>query len=144
MRPLQANAPSASGLRESCSPSPSRRRRSGSRVPRDIHQLDAEDPPDTLFHVPEVQNALVTARALTSRITDVLSISNLHREKGSRIEDLYRKAVKLDGFQLPSSRIIGLVGDSGAGKSSLINSLLDNMDLTRAVSRFLKEFCTCG
>jgi putative ribosome biogenesis GTPase RsgA len=84
--------------------------------------------------MPEVQRALSDARALTSRMANVLSSSNLHRENGSRIQNLHQEAIRLNSFQLPSSRIVGLVGDSGVGKSSLINSLLDRMELARAVS----------
>jgi len=131
---LQADSPGASGLRESRSPSPSRRRRSGSGINRDIHQIENEDPPEALFHMPEVQEALTNARTLTSRMVNVLSTSNLHQENGSSIQSLHQQATRLNGFQLPSVRIVGLVGDSGVGKSSLINSLLDKMELARAVS----------
>lgn len=131
---LQGDSPGASGLRESRSPSPSRRRRSGSGINRDSHQIENEDPPQALFHMPEVQEALANARTLTSRMANVLSSSNLNRENGSSIESLHQQATRLNGFQLPSSRIVGLVGDSGVGKSSLINSLLDKMEMARAVS----------
>jgi hypothetical protein len=131
---LQADSPGAPGLRESRSPSPSRRRRSGSGINRDSHQTENEDPPQALFHMPEVQEALANARTLMSRMANVLSSSNLHRENGSSIRSLHQQATKLNDFQLPSSRIVGLVGDSGVGKSSLINSLLDKMELARAVS----------
>ena len=129
----QSDASDASRLRESRSPTPSRRRRSGSKVIRDIYKIEDEEPPKALFHKPEVQKALVTARSLTSRMVNVLSGSNLHRESGSSIENLHKQATKLNEFQLPSSRIVGLVGDSGVGKSSLINSLLDKAELARAV-----------
>ncbi|RYO81753.1 hypothetical protein DL764_009715 [Monosporascus ibericus] len=139
---LHADSPGASGLRESRSPSPSRRRRSGSGINRDSHQIENEDPPQTLFHMPEVQEALANARTLTSRMTNVLSSSNLHLENGSTIGSLHQQATRLNGFQLPSSRIVGLVGDSGVGKSSLINSLLDKMELARASSS--GTACTCA
>ncbi|RYO90874.1 hypothetical protein DL766_001625 [Monosporascus sp. MC13-8B] len=139
---LHADSPGAPGLRESRSPSPSRRRRSGSGINRDSHQIENEDPPQALFHMPEVQEALASARTLTSRMANVLSSSNLHLENGSTIESLHQRATRLNGFQLPSSRIVGLVGDSGVGKSSLINSLLDKMELARASSS--GTACTCA
>ena len=131
---LQSGSPGASGQRESRSPTPSRRRRSGNGTNRDIHQIENEKPPETLFHMPEVQGSLANARLLTARMINVLSSSNLHRENGSSIQSLHRQATRLNSFQLPSSRIVGLVGDSGVGKSSLINSLLDKEELARAVS----------
>ena len=131
---LQVDSPGPSGLRESRSRSLSRRRRSGSGVPRERHQIESEDPPEALFHMPAVQEALANSRTLTSRMASVLSSANVHSEPGSSINGLHRQATRLNGRQLPSSRSVGLVGDSGVGKSSLINSLLDKIDLARAVS----------
>lgn len=99
-----------------------------------IHRIEDENPPDAVFHVREVQEALVSAKSVPSNMLNVLSASDLHREPGSVIESLRQQAMRLSAFQLPSSRIVGLVGDSGVGKSSLINSLLDKRDLARAVS----------
>jgi hypothetical protein len=128
------NSLSAAGLREDSSPSPSRRRRSGSGIRRERHQIEAEDPPEAFANMAEVHEALADARILTRRIATVLSSSSMHHENGSGIHNLHQQATRLENFQLPSSRIVGLVGDSGVGKSSLINSLLDKSDLARAVS----------
>lgn len=114
--------------------SPSRRPRSSSGAQREIHQVESEEPPDVFARMLEVQEALSNARELTGRIRALLSSSTMTHEHGSSIQALHNQAVTLDEFQLPSSRIIGLVGDSGAGKSSLINSLLDKSELARAVS----------
>lgn len=122
------------GPRESCSPSPLRRPRSGSGIREERHQIDSERPPETFRRMVEVQKALADARNLTRRLTTVLSSSPLHHKDGSSIQNLHRQATKLENFQLPSARIVGLVGDSSVGKSSLINSLLDKSDLARAVS----------
>jgi hypothetical protein len=136
IEPTQADPLVTTRVRDGRSPSQSRRRRSGSNIPREVHQVEGEDPPETLFYRPEVQEALANARALTSRMMNVLSSSNLHRENGSSVEGLHQEATRLNRFQLPSSRIVGLVGDAGVGKSSLINSLLDKTGLARAVSVF--------
>lgn len=69
-------------------------------------------------------------------MAQVLSSSKLHLESGSTIQGLHQQALDLAALQLPSSRIVGLIGDSGVGKSSLINSLLDKVDLARAVSDY--------
>jgi putative ribosome biogenesis GTPase RsgA len=82
----------------------------------------------------EVQRALDNARTLSRTMATVLSSSNLHHENGSSIQKLHQEATRLIDYQLPSSKIVGLVGDSGVGKSSLINSLLDKEDLAREVS----------
>jgi putative ribosome biogenesis GTPase RsgA len=67
------------------------------------------------------------------QMAQALASSNLHREQGSAIHSLHQQVVALSEFQPPASRIVGLVGDSGVGKSSLINSLLDLEGFARAV-----------
>jgi ABC-type multidrug transport system fused ATPase/permease subunit len=132
-------APSASrsevsGADVSRSPSPPSRRRFRSRLRKDIHQVESEEPPETCTRMTEVQEALADAKSLLSELACVLSRSVLHRDSFSSISGLYQQASTLKDFQLPSSRIVGLVGDSGVGKSSLINSLLDKIQLARTVS----------
>jgi ABC-type glutathione transport system ATPase component len=136
------NSPVPNGLRENRAPSPSRRGRSGSEIPVDRYQVELEDPPKALSHLPKIEDALASARTLTSRMASVLSHSSLHQENGSSIQKLHRQALELTCFQLPSSRIVGLVGDSGVGKSSLINSLLDKIDLAGEVGRYQGDRAT--
>lgn len=120
--------------RETSSPTPSRRRRSGSAIIREIHRVEDEEPPTA--DTPAVHKAFATALSCVSNTASVLSSSNLHLEPDSTTHKLYHEALTLSQFQLPSSRVVGLIGDSGAGKSSLINSLLDKPDLARAVCYF--------
>ena len=122
------------GERASRSPSPSRRRRrSGSGAGPIIHRVEDEDPPQALSRERKVREALTNAKGVTTRLARTLSSSALHHEQGSNIQSLHQQAIKLSEFQVPSSRIVGLVGDSGVGKSSLINSLLDKKNLARSV-----------
>lgn len=130
----RADSLSAIGRGETSSPTPARRRRSGSGIQRERHQVESEEPPEAFARMTEVQQALVDAQALTRRIATVLGSSTLHLENGSSIQTLHQQARRLAEFQPLSSRTVGLVGDSGVGKSSLINSLLDKNDLARAVS----------
>lgn len=116
------------------SPSPSRRRRSSSAVNRSAHRVEDEEPPESLFYERPIQEALNNARNITGRVARVLSGSNMHREQGSSVQTIYQQAARLSTFKPSSCRIVGLVGDSGVGKSSLINSLLDKMEFARAVS----------
>lgn len=116
------------------SPSPSRRRRSSSAIHRSAHRVEDEEPPESLFYERQVQEALNSARNITGRVARALSRSNMHQEQGSSVQAIYQQAAKLSRFEPSSCRIVGLVGDSGVGKSSLINSLLDKMDFARAVS----------
>lgn len=121
------------------SPPQSRRRRSASAANMRRHQVEDEHPPKTAFHVPEVQQALSDVRSVVSRMVDVLSTSNLHLGRNSSVRSLHQKAIELEHCQIPSSRIVGLVGDSGVGKSSLINSLLDKNGFARAVSYYFMK-----
>jgi hypothetical protein len=116
------------------SPSPSRRRRSGSGVPRPPYRVEDEELPPSLFHSQTIQQSLVDARAVVSRMAEALASSTMPQDESSSIRKFRQQALKLSGFQPPSSRTVGLVGDSGVGKSSLINSLLDKKSLARAVS----------
>ena len=60
--------------------------------------------------------------------------------KDTRILQLLEKASNSTKFEYPKPRIVGLIGDSGVGKSSLINSLLDTPDI--ALSGANGEACT--
>ena len=116
------------------SPSPSRRRRSSSGVNRSAHRVEDEEPPESLFYERRIQEALNNARNIIGRVARVLSGSDMHREQCSSVQTIYQQAARLSTFEPSSCRIVGLVGDSGVGKSSLINSLLDKMEFARAVS----------
>ena len=59
----------------------------------------------------------------------------LHHEPDSVMRRLHRETEKLSRFECPATRTVGFVGDSGVGKSSLLNSLLDVKGLARAVSQ---------
>jgi ABC-type multidrug transport system fused ATPase/permease subunit len=118
----------------SLSPSPSRRRRSSTGVNRSPHRVEDEEPPESLFYERRVQEALNNARNITGRVARVLSESNMHQEQGSSVQTIYQQAARLNTFEPSSCRKVGLVGESGVGKSSLINSLLDKMEFARAVS----------
>ncbi|KAH8688821.1 hypothetical protein BGW36DRAFT_392225 [Talaromyces proteolyticus] len=121
--------------------SPSRRRRSSSGINRSTHRVEDEEPPQALFHERRIQEALTNARNVTGRLARVLSEANLHQEQGSSIQSMCQHAIRLSTFEPPSRRIVGLVGDSGVGKSSLINSLLDKVEFARASNS--GAACTC-
>jgi len=137
-------SPVASRLGQSRSPTPSRRRRSSSAISAEAHRVENEELPQALFYMRQVQTALTSTKGIITRMVNVLSSSNLHLEEGSTFGNLRSLAAKLSDFQLPSSRVVGLVGDSGVGKSSLINSLLDKKGLARAVSDSIELFSGYG
>lgn len=71
------------------------------------------------------------------RLTSALGSSSIHVEPDSTMKSLHRRAEELANFYPPSTRTVGFVGDSGVGKSSLLNSLLDYRALARTVSALL-------
>ncbi|RWA11880.1 hypothetical protein EKO27_g3224 [Xylaria grammica] len=132
-------------LLNSLSPSPgmrsAHRRRSSSRINLEKHNVRDEAPPNDRFNLPAFQQALRDTKRLMTSLADVLGSSVVHNEPDSVMERLHTQAKNLSQFECPSKRTVGFVGDSGAGKSSLLNSLLDCHDLARSSNG--GGACTC-
>lgn len=103
----------------SLSPSPGRqgphRRRSSSRANVEIYNVSDEKPPNDRFHDPVFQQAFGDAKRLMQELADTLESSALYVDPDSTMQRLHQQAKELAGFQCPSSRTVGFVGDSGAG-----------------------------
>ncbi|KAF5678788.1 hypothetical protein FCIRC_6403 [Fusarium circinatum] len=131
----------------SLSPEPRRsrndtpRRRRSSTGAAQQHDVADEELPDDAFHSPEFQGAFRDAKQLMSNIQSVLGSSNVHEGSESTMRKLHEEAGKLAAFEYPATRTVGFVGDSGVGKSSLLNSLLDTKGLARTSNN--GEACTC-
>ncbi|KAF4505804.1 hypothetical protein G6O67_007717 [Ophiocordyceps sinensis] len=118
-----------------------RRRRSSSRT-RYCYDVAGEAPPQDDFNTPSFKAAFRDIKTVVSNVAEVLGSGLLHNDADSTIvSHLHENARALAGFQCPSTRTVGFVGDSGAGKSSLINSLLDAKDLARMSNS--GRACTC-
>ncbi|KAJ5021270.1 Dynamin family-domain-containing protein [Bipolaris maydis] len=114
------------------SPSPSSKR---------IYQVECEEPPSNPFYHYEFQKALSGVMSCISNMNKVLSSTSIHQEVGSAVHSLQQQAMNLGRQELPSSRIVGMIGDSAVGKSSLINSLLDKPNLANSSGN--GTACTC-
>ncbi|KAI3337499.1 hypothetical protein HD806DRAFT_476847 [Xylariaceae sp. AK1471] len=128
----------------SVSPSPrlssAYRRRSSSRNKIQPHEVKDESPPNDRFNDPGFQKAFGDTKKYMRQLVDVLGSSTVHDEPDSVMQRLHRQAESLAQFQSPTKRIVGFVGESEVGKSSLINSLLDyNLARTNGGG----EACTC-
>ncbi|KAL8749362.1 MAG: hypothetical protein Q9199_007731 [Rusavskia elegans] len=92
------------------------------------------------------QSCLKSGKAIADSIHANLSACSLAIEGGSELGRLRASAGRLRSFESPATRLVGIVGDSAAGKSSLINSLLDIPDLAHkgdhgsAVTSFVTEY----
>lgn len=104
-------------------PSPSSKR---------TYQVECEEPPSNPFYHTKFQKALSGAMSCITDMNKVLSSTSLHQEAGSTVHSLQQQAVDLGRQELPSLRIVGMIGDSAVGKSSLINSLLDKPNLAKS------------
>ncbi|KAL8649989.1 MAG: hypothetical protein Q9226_005335 [Calogaya cf. arnoldii] len=91
------------------------------------------------------QSCLKSGKAIADSIHANLNTCSL-AEGDSELGRLRAAAGRLRSFESPATRLIGIVGDSAAGKSSLINSLLDIPDLAHkgdhgsAVTSFVTEY----
>jgi ABC-type glutathione transport system ATPase component len=108
-------------------------RPSGGVVVSPPHDVADEEPPRDAFHDAAFQQAYSDARTLIGNLSDVLASSRQRHEANSAIRKLCDNAAELARFQCPTTRIVGFVGDSGVGKSSLLNCLLDANQLARTV-----------
>ncbi|KAM0427908.1 hypothetical protein ACHAPT_007367 [Fusarium lateritium] len=115
--------------------------RSSAGVNNPPHDVLDEELPQDAFHSPEFQQAFQDAKQLMSTVESVLGSSALHSQPDSTMKRLFDEAGKLARFEYPSTRTVGFVGDSGVGKSSLLNSLLDTKGLARTSNS--GEACTC-
>ncbi|KAL8846664.1 MAG: hypothetical protein Q9221_008271 [Calogaya cf. arnoldii] len=91
------------------------------------------------------QSCLKSGKAIADSIHANLNTCSL-AEGDSELGRFRATAGRLRSFESPATRLIGIVGDSAAGKSSLINSLLDIPDLAHkgdhgsAVTSFVTEY----
>ncbi|KAK6859171.1 hypothetical protein PG995_005024 [Apiospora arundinis] len=122
-------------------PRRARRRRSSSKVSPEFYDVRDEKAPNDRFNEPTFQSAFRDARTLMSDLRHTLASSSLHIEPDSAMKRLHLEAEELSNFHCPPSRTVGFVGDSGVGKSSLLNSLLDFRGLARASNG--GAACTC-
>ncbi|KAK1447563.1 hypothetical protein CMEL01_09402 [Colletotrichum melonis] len=140
-RTPQPSNPTPAFRQNSLSPRPPRRSRGRSEAALVYHDVKDEELPESRFYDPAVQNAIKDAKALMTQLAGVLEDSPLHINPDSTIRRLYGQALDLSQFEGPSTRTVGFVGDSGVGKSSVLNSLLDQKNLARTSNS--GAACTC-
>ncbi|KAI9879730.1 MAG: hypothetical protein M1830_007515 [Pleopsidium flavum] len=113
---------------------------------RAFYDVKDEKPPSEPYFDPAFQEALKKGVGLAGKIAARLEQCELAHKVDSDLYKLYRSARELESFESPATRTIGLVGDSATGKSSLINSLLDQPELAHkgdqgaAVTSFVTEY----
>ena len=107
--------------------------------PFDTDELVPSEP----CYDPAFQSAITTAAAIARKIAQILDQCP---QPEDTIKALKQDAINLSSYRSPPTRVVGLIGHSGQGKSSLINSLLDVEDLAltgengSAVTAFVTEY----
>ncbi|KAJ5731564.1 uncharacterized protein N7483_006072 [Penicillium malachiteum] len=79
-----------------------------------------------------LQEALIELKERMSGLILSMGLSDFIINPNSTLHKLSKEAEQLWEFQCSETHIVGFIGDSGAGKSSVINSLLDQTELTRS------------
>ncbi|OQD91133.1 hypothetical protein PENANT_c001G02645 [Penicillium antarcticum] len=87
-----------------------------------------------------LQDGLKAVKRYLASLASTMSLSELTQDQSTSLHTLYKRTEEMSKFQYPVTRTVGFIGDSGVGKSSLINSLLD-----QKIARSSREgsACTC-
>ena len=107
---------------------------------------DAADTPynsmnEALPKLPVYHPAFLRAEQICTELVEGAFIILKNAEyKDTRVLQLLQKASMSRTLEYPEPKLVGLIGDSGVGKSSLINSLLDTPDIALAGAN--GEACT--
>ncbi|KFY44636.1 hypothetical protein V495_03340 [Pseudogymnoascus sp. VKM F-4514 (FW-929)] len=95
------------------------------------YDVESEPLPPEPFYSPTIQNALKKGLNIAMQTADALENARLSLVDGDNLPDLIHDAKALCKFEASDTRTVAILGDSGEGKSSLINSLLHYPDLAK-------------
>ncbi|EAU36995.1 predicted protein [Aspergillus terreus NIH2624] len=96
------------------------------------YSIRQEELPPAPIYDRRLQNALKEVRTGLTQIASLMQTSELYRDDSSAFYNLYQQTLEASQFTYPETRLVGFIGDSGVGKSTLINSLLDREGLARS------------
>ncbi|KAL3464362.1 hypothetical protein BJX64DRAFT_254826 [Aspergillus heterothallicus] len=96
-----------------------------------LYNIREEALPQAPIYDAGLQNALREVRSQLTNLKISMARSNLVHDESTTIHEIYKQVDLMSRFEYPETRIVGFIGDSGVGKSSLINSLLDHDGLAR-------------
>ncbi|KAL5050864.1 hypothetical protein BDW71DRAFT_107560 [Aspergillus fruticulosus] len=97
-----------------------------------IYNVREEELPRAPIYDIRLQNALRNVRGHISDLAQFMGERELAQDPTSGIHDLYEQLLRASRFAYPMTRTVGFIGDSGMGKSSVINSILDENGLARS------------
>ncbi|KAJ5726029.1 uncharacterized protein N7483_007386, partial [Penicillium malachiteum] len=113
------------------------------RQPQNANQrrIREESLPSVPIYDVRLQDQVKEVKSKLASLATSIGSSALAHDQSSSLHAHYEKVKKASKFEYPEIRTVGFIGDSGVGKSSLINSLLDQRGLSRSSSD--GAACTC-
>ncbi|PKX96934.1 uncharacterized protein P174DRAFT_438736 [Aspergillus novofumigatus IBT 16806] len=97
-----------------------------------LYNIRQEELPQVPIYDIRLQNALRNVRGELADLAQVMSRRDLAQDPTTAFHQLYKQTLEASRFTYPATRTVGFIGDSGMGKSSLINSILDQEGLARS------------
>ena len=109
-----------------------------------LYNVRCEHLPHAPIYNASLQEILRDIKSQLSVLQNDMDRCILSRDLDSDLFQLREKVRMLNELDCPETRTVGFIGNSGVGKSRLINSLLDQEGLARSVgSSSLKRDCLC-
>ncbi|KKK20944.1 hypothetical protein AOCH_004180 [Aspergillus ochraceoroseus] len=98
----------------------------------DEYHVSQEKLPDAPIYNVRLQRAVKEVRSQLLHLSNTMGRCGLAHDQTTDISALYEQVQMMSKFDYPATRTVGLIGDSGVGKSSLVNALLDQSGLSRS------------
>ncbi|OBT81787.1 hypothetical protein VE02_09856 [Pseudogymnoascus sp. 03VT05] len=99
--------------------------------PASPYDVGSEEPPLEPFFASPFQTALQKGLDIAKDVADAMETAGQSLVAGGDLQRLINDAKELSTFKSSETRTIAVLGDSGEGKSSLINSLLHFPDIAK-------------
>ncbi|KAK9642093.1 hypothetical protein HCH54_007536 [Aspergillus fumigatus] len=97
-----------------------------------LYNIRQEELPPVPIYDIRLQIALRRVRGKLVDLAQVMNRCELAQDPTTAFHKLYNETLEASRFAYPATRTVGFIGDSGMGKSSLINSILDQGGLARS------------
>ncbi|EIT76021.1 hypothetical protein BDV35DRAFT_356397 [Aspergillus flavus] len=97
-----------------------------------LYNVRCERLPSAPIYNAGLQEILRDIKSQLSALQNDMNRCSLSRDRGSDLFQLHEKVRMLNELDCPETRTVGFIGNSGVGKSRLINSLLDQEGLARS------------
>ncbi|KAL2828351.1 hypothetical protein BJY01DRAFT_228475 [Aspergillus pseudoustus] len=97
-----------------------------------LYNIREEELPQAPIYDIRLQNALRNIRGQLTDLAHGMGLQEQALDSTTIFHSLYEQTLSASRFTYPATRTVGFIGDSGMGKSSVINSILDIEGLARS------------